>query len=210
MSRNLPATRVQKTRASSQPVNRLSTDELRAELARAITMTADALAYLAQCWVELERRGEDLSDLRISLAPYLRDVAQGRLAPEAVLTFAGQRMVLRWVAKQPIDAQRAIAAGAAIEVVAPDGTARQVAPRDLTTFDLRLAKGVAGTPASSAGSAASDARPERAGPKRKPITAQLTEDEYDAVVGQAQKDGLSISDLIRRALSLPLVGGSPR
>jgi len=101
----------------------LDTPRLRAELSRALTITAHGLAYLAAVWAELERRGEDLSDLRSGLAVYLPAIAAGRLAPEAVVQFAGQSTLLRRVMSLPVDEQRRLAAGEPLPVVVatPDG-----------------------------------------------------------------------------------------
>lgn len=198
-------------------VRHLSTDELRQELSRAITMTAHAVAYLAACWTELERRGEDLSGLKIGLAPYLREVAQGRLAPEAVVTFAGQRMVLRWLARQPLEMQQRIASGEPVTVIEPDGTARQVPASDLGAHELRLIQTsqARATRPAEPGQPEPEARrrrgraPVRTAPRRA-ITANLDPEEYEEVIRRARESNLTISDLIRQSLGLPLVGANVR
>ena len=53
----------------------MPTPDLREELARALTITADSLMYLAAVWKELEQRGEDLSDLRTGLGVYVPLIA---------------------------------------------------------------------------------------------------------------------------------------
>lgn len=95
----------------------LPTTELRAELSRALKITAEGLSYLAFVWTELERRGEDLSDLRSGLAEYLPQIAAGRLAPEAVVQFAGQKSVIRRVMNMPLDEQVRLAHGEPIPVI---------------------------------------------------------------------------------------------
>ena len=80
--------------------------DLRRALAQAIGITAKTLAYLAEIWRELERRGEDLSDLRSGLMLYLPLVASGRLEPELVVRCAGQTMLLRAASELPLDQQR--------------------------------------------------------------------------------------------------------
>src|SRR6516162_3956035 len=88
-----------------------STEELRAELARGLTMTAAVLTRLGAVWAELERRGEDLADLRQGLARTLPLIASGLLAAEAVVAFAGRPLVLRCLEGVALDQQRAMAAG---------------------------------------------------------------------------------------------------
>lgn len=82
------------------------TETLRAHLAQTLTITAQSLQYLSSIWQELERRGEDLSDLRGGIAVYLPKIAAGTLAAEAVVRYAGQRMLLRALAKLPLPEQR--------------------------------------------------------------------------------------------------------
>jgi hypothetical protein len=95
----------------------MSTQQLREQLAQSLTMTARHLSYLASIWGELERRGEDLSDLRVGLAAYLPQIAAGRLDAEAVIRFAGQATVLKSVAMLPLQEQRAIAQGKPVRVL---------------------------------------------------------------------------------------------
>ena len=97
----------------------LSTEDLRAELARGLTLTADVLTRLGMVWAELERRGEDLSDLRTGIARNLPLIAAGRLAAESVVAFAGRPAVLRAMEGLPLGEQRALAAGRLIPVIDP-------------------------------------------------------------------------------------------
>lgn len=99
-----------------------TTAELRAELARGLVLTAEHLLRLGMIWGELERRGEDLSDLREGLAEWLPKIATGRLAAEAVVAFATKRMILRALEGVPLDRQRALAAGEPVEVIDPNTT----------------------------------------------------------------------------------------
>lgn len=98
-------------------LSELPTAELRQELARAIEVTADHLAYLAAVWSELERRGEDLSALRSGMGAYLPMIASGHLDAEAVVRFAGRKQLLRAVAQLPLPDQRRLARGDKLPVV---------------------------------------------------------------------------------------------
>lgn len=89
-----------------------STEELRAELAAALKLTADHLVRLALVWAELERRGEDLSALKNGIGKYLPMIASGAVLAETVVAFAGEPLMLSRAAKLPVDEQRkAIEAG---------------------------------------------------------------------------------------------------
>lgn len=98
-------------------LNSLSTQELRVKLAQSLTLSAQHLAYLAAVWGELEKRGEDLSDLRTGMAVYLPQIAAGRLDAEAVIRFAGQPTVLRSIAGLPLERQRSLAKGEPVRVL---------------------------------------------------------------------------------------------
>ncbi|OWY39355.1 hypothetical protein CEK28_08525 [Xenophilus sp. AP218F] len=104
-------------------LNNLSSQMLREELAKSIELSARHLMRLAAIWMELERRGEDLSDLRVGLAAYLPHIAAGQLSADAVLRFAGQRTLLNMVATLPIDEQQRLARGGAVKLLTqnPDG-----------------------------------------------------------------------------------------
>lgn len=97
----------------------MSTEQLRAELARGLTLTADTLARLGHVWAELERRGENLSDLRHGLARTLPLIASGRLAAEAVVAFAGRPSVLRSLEGLAVARQIELAKGCAVQVIDP-------------------------------------------------------------------------------------------
>ncbi len=96
---------------SDRALSSLSTADLRARLAEAIQITAERLAQMAAIWAELERRGEDLSDLRRGIGHYLPLVAAGHLAAEAVVAFAGSKTLLKALATLPLAEQRRLAAG---------------------------------------------------------------------------------------------------
>lgn len=95
----------------------MSTQQLREKLALSLTMTAKHLVFLATIWGELEKRGEDLSDLRMGMAVYLPQIAAGRLDADAVIRFAGQPTVLKSIAMLPVAEQREIAHGKPVSVL---------------------------------------------------------------------------------------------
>lgn len=60
-------------------------EELRAEVKRLLGITAENLVKLAAVVRELENRGEDISQLRLSILPNLRAIAGGKILPEVVV-----------------------------------------------------------------------------------------------------------------------------
>jgi len=84
----------------------MSEDELIVALKEAIGTTVHGIAKAARIWVEMERRGLDLSNYRKSLHAYLPLVAQGKLLPETVVEFMGDVRILQRFAVIPRDQQR--------------------------------------------------------------------------------------------------------
>lgn len=134
-----------------QPANlsAMSTADLRAELSRGLSLTAQHFGRLAVIWGELERRGEDLSDLRRGLGARIPQIAAGLLAAEIVVAFASRPAVLDAMVGIPLDRQRDLAAGGTVAVLAPQGVeAESVALSSLPPAVVRLvfAGGVERTP----------------------------------------------------------------
>jgi hypothetical protein len=102
----------------------LTVEELRRELARSLRMTAESLVRLALIVRSLETRGEDLSELKIGLLPYLRQIAYGQVLPEVVVRYAERPMLVRSIAALPWPDQERLSNGAkvALAVRCPDGT----------------------------------------------------------------------------------------
>lgn len=112
-----PATSTRVAIPTVAELGAMSNQQLRAELARSLTLTAGQLRRLAVIWRELEHRGEDLSDLRTGLAVYLPQIASGQLTADAVIRFAGQPTVLRAISTLPTDDQQRLAAGDKVTVL---------------------------------------------------------------------------------------------
>lgn len=121
----------------------LDTAALRSELLRALTVTAETLAYLGAVWRELENRGEDLSDLSAGLGRYLPMIAAGQLDAEVVVRFAGRQLLLRAVAALPIGEQRRLALGGGVQILTVDDDGKvaevEMAATALTAQQVRMA-----------------------------------------------------------------------
>ncbi len=112
--------------AKELDLEHLTNDQLRHELGVQIALTADALFIAARIWIELQRRGVDMSALRSGLGRYLPLIARSELAPEAVVSFAGQRKLLQCLVGMPLEDQRRYAAGKPIELAERDEAGRMV------------------------------------------------------------------------------------
>ena len=108
------------TMRSSNELTQMTTEELRQELGKAITVTAESLHYMGLVWRELEYRGEDLSSLRQGIGAYLPLIASGRLRAEIVVRYAGKSMLLKKMSELPLDEQDALLQDENIHVIETD------------------------------------------------------------------------------------------
>jgi hypothetical protein len=100
----------------------LTTEELRLELTREIRDFATRLIRVAAIWVELERRGEDLSDLRSGLNVYLPAIAAGTVLADTVVRFSGKPQLLKAIAQlTPIHQQTLLDGGTVPLVINEQG-----------------------------------------------------------------------------------------
>lgn len=125
-------------------LDEMSTDELRAELASALGLTATGLRYLAAVWEKLEKRGDDLSNLRTGIGVYLPAIAAGTVLPETVVGFAGQPLLLKAVADLPPEEQRRLVDGGTVPVVVRQGDGYTHRMLPVSGFDARLTRQVFG------------------------------------------------------------------
>lgn len=104
-------------------IHNMDTVELKKELAKTLTVTADYLAYIAAIWIELESRGEDLSALRHGMMAYIPLIATRQLDARIVVNYAGQKTLLSAMSKLPLHQQQKLIESNTIELaeVAEDG-----------------------------------------------------------------------------------------
>ncbi|XYQ55708.1 hypothetical protein ACS91J_04590 [Pectobacterium carotovorum] len=117
--------------SSEVELTTISTANLKRLFIEGVKLTAQNLKNLSLIWVELERRGEDLSDLRSSITDFLPVIAGGSLSPDAVLKFAGQKKLLSAIATLPLSEQTRLVDGGTIEYVDDEGNIRDVFPQEI-------------------------------------------------------------------------------
>lgn len=110
---------MQLVKMTDSRIRSMSTEQLKSELAKGLTMTADGLTHLGAIWMELESRGADLSSLREGIAETLPLIGRGLLAAESVIAFAGSP-VLKYLEGINLDEQRRLAAGKHVSCFIPD------------------------------------------------------------------------------------------
>lgn len=125
--------------AQRAELQQLTTDELRDQLAAHLQLTAEHMLRTALVVRELEERGEDLTDLKLGLLPYLRRIAHGQVVPELVVRYAGFPALIQRLSSFPLPEQRKIAAGEPVELLVLRGETsdtRKVDPLHLTRDQL--------------------------------------------------------------------------
>ena len=78
---------------------------LKKALSKGLELTAYQLKNMALIWAELEKRGEDLSELKTGLASFLSLIAQGALKADLVVGLAGKKTLLKKIAEIPLESQ---------------------------------------------------------------------------------------------------------
>lgn len=92
-----------------QQIQSASIAELKSELAKSLKITSDYLVYISLIWSELNRRGEDLSELKSGLFQYIPLIATNQLDASLVVEFAGNKTLLSALSRLPIEQQKEIA-----------------------------------------------------------------------------------------------------
>ena len=136
------------TTKNSPPVAELqamSTEALKAQLAKAVSITAEYLGYIAMVWQELERRGEDMTAMRHGLMTYVPMIANKELDARVVVNYAGQKTLIAVMSNLPLEEQQALLERGSVDIVDLDEDKQQrvrtVALGDLTAAQVYQAFG---------------------------------------------------------------------
>lgn len=108
----------------------MTDEQLKDEFSSALQETADGLLRLAAATQELEKRGHDLSHLKLNLIGYLRLIAARQLLPEVVLYVGDKRQLVACMARLPVRQQQAILDKGTIDVMI-DGEEQEIELRDI-------------------------------------------------------------------------------
>jgi hypothetical protein len=108
-------------------------------LVNCLSLTAKNMMNAAIIVVEMERRGEDVEGLKISLLHHLRKVACGQLLPEIIVRFAGSPLLIGCIGNLPISSQRKIADGEPVLMSLPGAdNHRMVDPLTMTRSQISI------------------------------------------------------------------------
>jgi hypothetical protein len=120
----------------------IPTDALRSLLVRELADFAKHLLRLAAIWVELERRGEDMTSLRGGIGKYLPAIAAGTVLADTVVRFSGHSTLLRHVSSLTPEQQRKVLDDGSIDVAERKNghhDLRRIPVTALTSAQIRLA-----------------------------------------------------------------------
>jgi hypothetical protein len=108
---------------SDTELAKLSSSDLRAELVRSLSLSVEHLTRAASIVRLLEERGEAVEDeANKSLVSWLRRIAYGQLAPEAVIRFSGKPSLINQISSLPLPDQRRVASGQPVSLVVRRGS----------------------------------------------------------------------------------------
>jgi hypothetical protein len=119
-----------------------TSEQLRAEIARCIKLTANELLYMAAIWQELKSRGENMISLKSGLMRWMPNIAADRLDPEIVVRYAGNQVLIEHLAKLSVYKQRLLLSDPQITIprINETGVTAAIAPlADLTAREIRAA-----------------------------------------------------------------------
>jgi hypothetical protein len=94
--------------SQAKELDTLSTQELKDAFLESMRVAGTHLIRMAAIVRLLEKRGEDLSDLRYGLLGYIRKIACGQLLPEVVVKFQGAPLLLNRISSLPIPDQEKV------------------------------------------------------------------------------------------------------
>lgn len=118
-------------------ITKLPTKKLWETFRGVLARTSDSIKELAVIWVELERRGEDLTPYRNPMFSYLPAVASGKLLPEVLVRFGAYPPVLDAVARVATPYQESLMRDGKVAVMHADGTTRMARVADMRISELR-------------------------------------------------------------------------
>jgi hypothetical protein len=130
-------TRNPATTLAREELEAMDTGQLKIELAKALSLTVEGVCRAGTILSVLRERGEEAPALRY--AHHLVAVGDGRLLPEAVVSFAGRPSLLARLTEMPISAQRRLVDARVVAVVTPGGEVRDVPLAELSPAEQTLA-----------------------------------------------------------------------
>lgn len=181
---------------------KVPTQELRGRLGQLLTLTANTLSEMAEVWIELERRGEDLSALRSGLMTYVRLIARREILPEAVVRYAGHKHILTKLAKMPLYAQEKLMRAPEVEVVTNTGIVSRKLHM-MSPHEAEVALGTSGPRSirSQRGLIKQDnAAILREKNAFRVIVTPISSDEYDKLKALARNSKVSVGTIVRQAV----------
>ena len=95
----------------------MSTHDIKEELTKVLTVTAENLAYMAMLWRELEERGEDLSGIKGGMMEYIQLIAAKRIDARLVVEYAGRKTLLNYLSKLSTSEQQKIIETGKVDIV---------------------------------------------------------------------------------------------
>lgn len=118
---------------TGQALQGLSTEQLKRSFFESLDITVRHFQHMAEIWCELERRGENMQDLRHGIAVYIEMIAHQRLDANLAVKYLGQKVLLNAVSRLPIDQQQRLIEAETVDVATIENG-------ELATKTMKLSK----------------------------------------------------------------------
>lgn len=193
------------TPLNANTLKKMSTKTLYQELADFLDVTTKALYRAAYVWRELERRGEDLSDLKKKgLCAFLPMIADGKLLPEIVIQLNGSKAAVTHTSRLLIEEQRKLLDAGEVEVRRDSGEVARVKIEKLSPREFeRAIDPKAGKIIPVAEQVAPRTTLHSSNPRNKYLALSLTASEYDTIAQKARQANVGMAswvvDVLARA-----------
>jgi hypothetical protein len=139
LDRPAPATRARRTKAEPrESLAQMDSEDLRHQLRRCLTMSAEGLLKAGRIIVELRRRKEPIGLQPASLVETLGLIGQGRLIPDLFIAYAGMETLVRAAQKLPVPEQQKLLDGAKVPLATRRGDRIETEMKD--PADLKAAE----------------------------------------------------------------------
>lgn len=121
---------------SKNDISATSTEQLKAEFAKSLKMTADSLMYMSLIYNELQLRGVDLSDIKGGLMDYLPLIATNQIDARLVVEYAGNKTLLAYLTRLTKQKQQQLIENPVVKCVSlNDDMQKEV--KDVDLHDIR-------------------------------------------------------------------------
>jgi len=121
-----------------QNLSSIDTKVLLQYLHKGFEITIKQVNFLAKIWYELEKRGEDLTNLKASWLASLPLVAQGKLEPAVMVNYSGRKSIITAMSALPLSKQQELTTQKTVSVARLKADGKKFYPVDIEISALSM------------------------------------------------------------------------